>query len=311
MERNEGPSNCRVSVIVAAHNSAAFIEPALRSALGQRGVDVEVIVVDDGSTDKTAHLVQKFAQSEPRLQLLQTVNSRGPSAARNLALDVARGEWIVVLDSDDEMKLDRVSSLIFYGKQVNGDLIADNLELVDFESGIWIGKALDPSWMNNPAPLSLNFMLLRDWPGKHLGRGIGFLKPIVRTEFIRRHHLRYDEDIKAGEDLLFYARAINAGARFFLRPEADYLYSVRPGSVSSQWRATRDLAEVNRRISKLETAPQSGVDFKERGQAFWYQQFSGTLKQRNIAGTLSAISHLSPWYLSRQLMRATARRLRH
>ena len=309
MINNQGTSDSLVSVIIAAHNSAAFIEPALRSALGQRGVDVEVIVVDDGSADETANLVRGIARSEPRLRLLQSAQSRGPSAARNIALNKARGEWIAILDSDDEMKPDRIARLVSLGKRLNCDFIADNLELVDFESRQSLGKALDPSWMSNSVPLNLNYMLLRDWPGKHLGRGIGFLKPIIKAEFINRHYLRYDEDITAGEDLLFYARAVDAGARFFVRPEADYLYSVRPGSISSQWRATRDLAEVNSRIAKLETAQQSGVDFTERGQAFWYQQFSGTVKQRNIVGAVSALRHLSPWYIGRQLVRATTRRL--
>lgn len=309
MSNNHGTSDLLITVIIAAYNSAAFIEPALRSALGQRGVNVEVIVVDDGSTDETANLVRGIAQSEPRLRLLQSAKSRGPSAARNFAINKARGEWIAILDSDDEMKTDRIARLVSLGKKLDCDLIADNLELVDFESRQSLGRAFDPSWMSNLAPINLNYMLLRDWPGKHSGRGIGFLKPIIKAEFLNRHYLRYDEDIIAGEDLLLYARALNAGARFFVRPEADYLYSVRPGSISSQWRATRDLAEVNSRISKLETAPQSGVNFAERGQAFWYQQFSGTVKQGKIAGTVSALRHLSPWYVGRQLIRATTRRL--
>jgi glycosyltransferase involved in cell wall biosynthesis len=88
----------RISAVIPAYNAAAFIERAIRSVLAQiRPVD-EIIVVDDGSTDKTADVVRGFGD---KIKLLQQANA-GVSAARNAGVGAADGEWIAFLDADDE-----------------------------------------------------------------------------------------------------------------------------------------------------------------------------------------------------------------
>lgn len=88
------------SVIIPAYNRADLIEQTLQSVLTQDfpAADLEIIVVDDGSTDHTISIVQKFA---PRVQLLQQQNNKGPGAARNAGLTASCGEYAAFLDSDD------------------------------------------------------------------------------------------------------------------------------------------------------------------------------------------------------------------
>lgn len=88
-----------VSVLIIAHNRAHTIGAAVRSVLRQTFTDFELIVVDDGSTDGTVHVVQALA--EPRLRLVRTAKNEGIPAARNRALGEARGDYIAWLDSDD------------------------------------------------------------------------------------------------------------------------------------------------------------------------------------------------------------------
>ncbi len=90
----------RVSVLVAAYNAAATLDATLASALAQSHADLEVLVVDDGSTDDTAALAAAWAARDPRLRLIRQPN-RGVAAARNRALREARGEFIAPLDADD------------------------------------------------------------------------------------------------------------------------------------------------------------------------------------------------------------------
>jgi glycosyltransferase involved in cell wall biosynthesis len=92
-----------VSVIVPAYQAEAYLDEALVSALGQDHDAVEVIVVDDGSTDSTADI----AASRPVRLLRQT--NRGPAAARNAGLAVASGEFVTILDADDLWPSDRLS----------------------------------------------------------------------------------------------------------------------------------------------------------------------------------------------------------
>lgn len=88
-----------VSVVMAAHNAEAFIGQALASMLGQTLRDLEVIVVDDASTDATAAVVRDLHDSRVVLVSLET--NRGAAAARNVALRRARGKYIAIMDADD------------------------------------------------------------------------------------------------------------------------------------------------------------------------------------------------------------------
>ncbi|TIL77371.1 MAG: glycosyltransferase family 2 protein, partial [Mesorhizobium sp.] len=75
------------------------IERAIASAIAQRGVSVEVIVVDDQSRDRTLDLAQSYPEDIVRVVALE--QNRGPGGARNVGLELARGRWVAVLDSDD------------------------------------------------------------------------------------------------------------------------------------------------------------------------------------------------------------------
>ena len=93
-----------MSIIVPCHNGARFLAEALDSALAQTHPAVEVIVVDDGSIDDTPSVLGRYAG---RVRVLRQRN-RGPSAARNAALDVARGDYVAFLDADDRFPPDKL-----------------------------------------------------------------------------------------------------------------------------------------------------------------------------------------------------------
>ena len=89
-----------VSVIIPAYNAEMFIAQTLESVLAQTYVNIEVLVVDDGSSDRTLEIIKSFALRDSRLILLQQVNS-GVAAARNLAIAKSKGEYIAPIDADD------------------------------------------------------------------------------------------------------------------------------------------------------------------------------------------------------------------
>ena len=89
-----------VSIVIAAYNAEPYIADTCRSALAQTYPSIEVIVVDDGSTDRTAAIVREMSASDARLRLIQQPN-RGVAAARNAGIEAAAGEFIAPLDADD------------------------------------------------------------------------------------------------------------------------------------------------------------------------------------------------------------------
>ena len=88
-----------VSVVVPTRDRSRMLGTALRSVLRQRDVELEVIVVDDGSTDDTPEVVEAF--DDPRIRLIRNAASTGPNAARNRGAEQAEGEWIAFVDDDD------------------------------------------------------------------------------------------------------------------------------------------------------------------------------------------------------------------
>lgn len=92
----------KVSVIIPTHNREKYIERAVKSVLRQTYKDYELIVVDDGSTDKTKKIVKKYVKRHPKKVRYIYQDNRGPSAARNTGIRNAQGKYITFLDSDDE-----------------------------------------------------------------------------------------------------------------------------------------------------------------------------------------------------------------
>lgn len=103
-------SNIECSIIIAAWNSSSFILNAVKSALEQKSIGVEVIVVDDLSTDNTCEVVENI--DDERVILVRSQCNQGPGGARNLGISKARGKWIAILDSDDIMHSERLRTMI-------------------------------------------------------------------------------------------------------------------------------------------------------------------------------------------------------
>jgi len=99
----------RISVVIPLYNKEAFIRRAIESVLHQSHEDLEIIVVDDGSTDNSAHVVKDI--QDPRLRLI-TQENRGVSAARNIGAKASRADWVAFLDADDEYEPGFLASVV-------------------------------------------------------------------------------------------------------------------------------------------------------------------------------------------------------
>ncbi|QQB15450.1 bifunctional glycosyltransferase/CDP-glycerol:glycerophosphate glycerophosphotransferase [Brevibacterium casei] len=109
--RTEREAEPLLSVVIPAFNAAEFIERCLRSVVAQRGVRLEVIVVDDGSRDETTALVGELIDDDPRIMLIKSTNA-GPAAARNLGVEASSGDFITFVDADDEVLPGAFSTMV-------------------------------------------------------------------------------------------------------------------------------------------------------------------------------------------------------
>ena len=160
-----------VTVVIPTRNRLSLLQPTLASALGQTGVDHEVVVVDDGSTDGTAdHLA---AMTDPRLRVITHSDGRGVSQARNAGLAAARFEWVAFLDDDDLWAPDKLAAQIrAAGEGVEWVTVG----AVDVDDALRVTGGARPPFAQRDTPRLLH---ANNIPGGGSGT-------MVRTELVRR-----------------------------------------------------------------------------------------------------------------------------
>ncbi|TPV53673.1 glycosyltransferase family 2 protein [Aestuariibacter sp. GS-14] len=196
--------NTLVSVVIAAYNASQTLPVAIESALQQQGCDVELLIVDDCSTDNTLTIATQLAMRDNRIRVFQTPDNRGPGAARNLALLAAKGQWIAVLDADDRFAPYRLATLLAVAQHQRRDMVIDSYYLTKAGEHIPSGSRFTSlcSQADMRSVSATDFVSL----------GLGSTKPLIRTVFLRSHQLRFNPAIKCGEDLLLYSQLLIAGA---------------------------------------------------------------------------------------------------
>ncbi len=217
-----------VSFVMAAYNAEAFVARAIESALAQRDVAVEVVVVDDCSRDRTAEVARAFPPDRVKVVALEA--NRGPGGARNAGLALAAGRWIAVLDCDDTMHPQRLRRMIERAGARGAGIAVDNLDVVDEATG---GRQtmFATEFLEARPELSLADFIA----GNIMFEGrfsFGYLKPIFERAFVESTALRYDEVLRIGEDYMLFARALARGGRCIVEPRPGYIYHIRGGSIS-------------------------------------------------------------------------------
>lgn len=202
-----------ISVVIPAHNVERFIDQTLASVLRQTHRALEVVVVDDGSSDRTAAVVRAVIAKDPRVRLLQTENV-GVSAARNLAIADSRGAFIAPIDADDIWREDKLARQLAVLRAA-----APNVGLVYcWSAGIdERSRIILPAWNNSTAAGNV----LRDIVVSGIaGNGS---TPLIRRNFIEAVG-GYDAGLTLCEDWKFYT-ALAGVCEFAVVP--DYLTGYR------------------------------------------------------------------------------------
>jgi succinoglycan biosynthesis protein ExoO len=231
MNASAAASGPCVSVLMANYNGARHIAAAVRSVLGQSLGDLELIVIDDASSDDSLAVVAKAAAGDPRVRVLAQDRNAGPGAARNRGLEAARGRWIAVVDSDDLMAPDRLARLVDVAAACWAEVVVDNLIVFDDAGATpWrpflTGAAYAEGRWLTLADYIASARMYSDRPQ------LGYLKPLICRRALDRTGVRYREDLRIGEDYDLILRLLAEGARMRLEPQPLYRYRRHAGSVS-------------------------------------------------------------------------------
>lgn len=211
---------CKVSVIVPVFNAASSLRRCLDSILSQTLEDIEVICVDDGSTDGSAAILSEYSGADGRLHVVTFPSQRGVCAARNAGIDAARGEFLGFVDSDDSIRSDFFGLLVSRAVETGCDVVKGVIECSDFGSG----KPVAP-----PAGMILDDSIACE-KGFFL-RGV--MSAIFRRSLVASAGLRFPEDCIIHGEYLFVAKAVLAAPSVEVVKAAVYDYSVRVGSLTN------------------------------------------------------------------------------
>jgi glycosyltransferase involved in cell wall biosynthesis len=247
----------RISVIMPAYNSAGFIRRGVASVWSQTRTVDELIVVDDGSTDETASVVQ---QCDPRTKIVRQSNG-GPGAARNRGVRESTGEWLAFIDADDAWRPNKIE------RQV---------EALGPEMDVAFCYVVDPLPCHSP-PERVTFDAL--WKYNCVG---------MSTAIIRRSLFEeiggFDEDraIMGVEDYNLWLRLTARGARFRFVPEQLVEYTPAPGNLSSQYAKLARCAARN--IEKVaEVVPLDPARVKAKLAEIYEEYGVALLHDRDLA----------------------------
>ena len=201
-----------ISIIIPFYNSEEFIERSLMSCLTQSYSDIEIIMVDDGSTDKSSQIISVVSGGDSRVRVISQKNA-GASAARNKGLDVARGEFVMFLDSDD---------------WIDPDMIQDMLQIVKDHPDIQLVQTRVPNDMKQQTEegvytteRSVKCLLEGSWWGP--------VCKLIRKDAIGG--IRFP-DKTISEDYLFNYQVFSSTDALFYKDKCYYHRTSRPGSLS-------------------------------------------------------------------------------
>jgi glycosyltransferase involved in cell wall biosynthesis len=277
-----------VSVIIPAYNAAAYVREAVDSALAQTYKNIEIIVVDDGSTDATRKILEPYAAKKSITYIHQ--ENRGLSGARNTGIKKSRGEFIALLDSDD----------IFLPKKIER-------QVADFAAHPDCGVSYcNIAHFYDGAPEKTFMLNYTYYSGDELFPNLlkkNFINPL--TVVLRRSAIDqvglFDESYGKSEDWEYWVRLAYAGIRFHYLPEVLAKYRMRKDSMSYSWGSELERKETIMRIFDTLNARMAPEEKKKYDMGAVLLRHRAKLWYAKVANYFPPLKWLHQWMQKRRL----------
>lgn len=248
----------RLSIVVPVYNVESYLAECLDSVLAQPYDDLEVILVDDGSTDSSAGIARRYAADHPRFRLLSQANA-GLGAARNAGVRAARGEYLTFLDSDDRLPADAYTPMLRSLEQSGSDFAIGKLVRDEGDRRFAMPRMRDNHRVRRVGTT------LDEMP--RILADVFAVNKVFRRSFWDEAGLEFPVDVRY-EDQPTLTRAFLAARTFDVLPETVYLWRIRhDGSSITQRRS--DLADLRDRIVTKRSATQAVLDKAPHLRDLW------------------------------------------
>lgn len=218
-------TNIKVSVIVPVYNVAPYLAQCLDSLVGQSLSDIEIICVDDKSTDESLEILHQYRDKYPQITVIELDKNSGVSTARNTGMNAACGEYLGFVDSDDYVDLDFYEKLYNTARATGADITCGDTEVINTD-----GTTGDGGNMLYHIEKYGKWRFASHW-----------WSAIYTAKMLQEHKICFNTDIISGQDSVFQAQSVSVANKIAISRDVKYHYVHRNGSLDSPRLSTRKI----------------------------------------------------------------------
>lgn len=225
--------NPLISVIVPVYNVEKYLNRCIDSILNQTFKQIEIILVDDGSTDKSPIICDEYCDRYENIKVIHKENNR-VSAARNDGIKIASGKYIALVDSDDWIEPNMLEEMYNKAEEFHTDIAMCDFRKVGVESKYTVSQPIREGYYDRNMIETELFPCLIMFENIEFPPTISNCTCLFRRKFIIEHNLFYDENIHYCEDSIFGSKAMyNANRFYYMKNRYFYNYFYNPNSTTS------------------------------------------------------------------------------
>lgn len=237
-----------ISIIVPVYNIEQYLTRGIESLLNQTLHNIEVILIDDGSTDNSRRICEEYGKKDRRISLIVQKNF-GVSHARNVGIENANGDYIMFIDPDDEISLDMCEKLYSTMQKDNCDLVLCNFYRIINEKRIPVILNY-PSRLNNPLKIKslMLDMIGNEIYGEETVMGC-IWRGLYKKDLLLKYSIKFPENIRPMQDLIFMVEYLSKCLSISINKECLYYYYINPNSAVTGYK--QNLWDNNNKVFYL------------------------------------------------------------
>jgi len=275
----------KVSIVVPVYNVERYLERCVKSLLNQTYKNVEIILVDDGSTDSSPQLCKSLTKLHSNIKCIHK-NNNGLGMARNTGIDIATGDFVIFIDSDDWCDQNLIEKLIDYSEKYSASTVISGLKRVD---SIGTVKKIENHYEEEcfrGEQVKRNFLprIIGRSPQKRDSFAVSACAVLYSLTLIRENKLRFESEREyMAEDLLFNIDYFTVADSVCVAPLYGYNYFMNTGTLSTKYRPGRTEKYIKLYYMQKEKLEKAGI-FQEcelRLCCQYFLRIRNCIKQEN------------------------------
>lgn len=219
----------KISIIVPVYNTGKYLEKCLKSIINQNFVDIEIIIINDCSIDNSLEIIKKYAEKDKRIILINKEKNEGLSAARNSGIEIAKGKFILHIDSDDWIEQGYFKDMYEFAIKNKADIvISDYYEDYNNKNVRYIQgqKEIYDIEINKLKAIE-NIFLFKG--------STSVWNKLIKTELYQKNKIKHPQGISLGEDLAVIPKLIYYSQKIVKLDKAYYHYIQNPLSITKKY----------------------------------------------------------------------------